>query len=353
MTLEFALRDEKLNIFSMIFRKQLILCKSSKFKENRLGPYLLDCKKSNTVFKLSEIGKIYENRIKSVFLPLKYIAFIDSQIKFKVNDSVFETLCNGKNFNIWNKNAPLKFFKDKGNKDGYFIVFRVFEIDKEVSELFLKKGRTGRNFYYKLTESEEIKILKPIISDFEFSLQKEELINLLQKMQVLIQVDDSKLNLSFKEESDLSILKNEVNYEYQVLHSSPLSEESIRNIPKQKSFNSTTWKRNPQLAKNILIKNDFKCQFNPEHKSFISQATNQNYVEAHHFIPMEFQGEFEDNLDIPENIVTLCPNCHKQIHLGNSKEKEEILKSLFLKKSKELSSVGIEINYKELIDYYE
>lgn len=343
MKLEFALRDEKINIFSMIFRKQLVLCKSEKFKENRLGPYLLDCKKSNTIFKISEIGKIYENRIREVILPLKYVAFIDSQIKIKVTDSIFQVLCSEKFFNLWNKNAPLKFFRDKGNIEGYLIAFRIFEIDREIHELSLEKGRKGRNFYYKLKEPEEINLLKPIISNFDFSLEKEELINLLKKRDVLIEVNDSKLNLSFEKEVD---------YEYQVLHSEVLSEEFIKKIPKQRNINSTSWERNPKLAKSILVKNGYKCQFNEEHRSFISQVTNKNYVEAHHLIPMEFQGEFQNNLDIPENIVTLCPNCHKQVHLGNSKAKKEILESLLFQKSKELLSVGIEIEYKELIDYY-
>lgn len=119
MKLEFALRDEKVNVFSMIFRKQFILCKGDRFKENRLGPYLLDCKKSDAVFKLSEMGGIYENRIRKATLSLKYVAFIDSQIKFKITDSTFEALCNGKFFNLWNKNAPLKFFRKKGTHNSF------------------------------------------------------------------------------------------------------------------------------------------------------------------------------------------------------------------------------------------
>lgn len=343
MKLEFALRDEKINIFSMIFRKQLILCKSEEFKENRLGPYLLDCKKSNSIFKISKIGKIYEKRIEKVALPLKYVAFIDSQIKIKITDSIFETLCCEKFFNLWNKEAPLKFFRDKGNTEGYLIIFRIFEIDREISEVSLKKGRKGRNFYYKLKEPEEIKFFKPIISNFEFSLEKEKLINLLKKMDILIKSNNSKLNLPFEKEVD---------YEYQILNSEALSEEFIKKIPKQRNITSTSWQRNPQLAKSILMKNNYKCQFNSEHKSFISQATNENYVEVHHLIPMEFQGEFHNNLDIPENIVTLCPNCHKQVHLGNSEAKKEILESLLLEKSKELSNIGIEIDFNELINYY-
>ncbi|MGL4402652.1 MAG: hypothetical protein ACRCTS_02840 [Fusobacteriaceae bacterium] len=62
------------------------------------------------------MGRIYENRISEATLTLKYLAFIDSQIKFKITDSTFEALCNGKFFDLWNKNAPLKFFRDKGQK---------------------------------------------------------------------------------------------------------------------------------------------------------------------------------------------------------------------------------------------
>ena len=30
-------------------------------------------------------------------------------------------------------------------------------------------------------------------------------------------------------------------------------------------------------------------------------------MEAHHLIPMEFQDDFEHSIDVPENIISLCP----------------------------------------------
>lgn len=51
MNIEFALRDEKINIFVMTYGNinskmpyQIMLCKKEPFKENRMGPFILDTK---------------------------------------------------------------------------------------------------------------------------------------------------------------------------------------------------------------------------------------------------------------------------------------------------------------------
>ena len=40
----------------------------------------------------------------------------------------------------------------------------------------------------------------------------------------------------------------------------------------------------------------------------------KDYIEAHHLIPMEYQGDFSVSIDVPENIISLCPNCHRAFH---------------------------------------
>lgn len=45
-----------------------------------------------------------------------------------------------------------------------------------------------------------------------------------------------------------------------------------------------------------------------------------HYTEPHHIVPMSRQDAFDTSLDVEENIISLCCNCHKQIHLGQGYE---------------------------------
>jgi 5-methylcytosine-specific restriction protein A len=54
------------------------------------------------------------------------------------------------------------------------------------------------------------------------------------------------------------------------------------------------------------------------------------------------------SLDVEENIISLCCNCHKQIHLGQGYE--DMLKNILRKKV--IKKVGIDISLENLILYY-
>jgi 5-methylcytosine-specific restriction enzyme A len=72
------------------------------------------------------------------------------------------------------------------------------------------------------------------------------------------------------------------------------------------------YKRNAKLVLEAKKRDDFKCKINHEHITFISNKTN--YVEGHHIIPMFQQKNYEFILDDINNIISLCPNCHREIH---------------------------------------
>jgi 5-methylcytosine-specific restriction protein A len=110
-------------------------------------------------------------------------------------------------------------------------------------------------------------------------------------------------------------------------------------------------KRNPTLSKAIIIKNEYKCDCDNDHSSFLNRQNNP-YMEAHHLIPTSAQSQFDISLDIPQNITVLCPNCHKAIHNGNVDEIEKILKVLWQQKKDELKSSGLLIEYDDLLSFY-
>jgi len=112
------------------------------------------------------------------------------------------------------------------------------------------------------------------------------------------------------------------------------------------------WKTNPGHAKACLINSRYKCEVNPDHQTFISQVTNNNYVEAHHLIPMEFQERFLYSLDIPANIMSMCPNCHKLLHHARHIDKVKLLSLLLEKRRDALENAGISLSLSDLTWLY-
>ena len=110
------------------------------------------------------------------------------------------------------------------------------------------------------------------------------------------------------------------------------------------------YKRNRERAINALNHAQFKCEINFQHPTFIRKIDNIPYTEAHHLIPMAFQDDFDYSIDIEENIVSLCSNCHNEIHYGiNSKV---LITQLYKQRKNLLKSKGINITLEKLLSYY-
>ncbi|HKJ34141.1 MAG TPA: HNH endonuclease signature motif containing protein, partial [Balneolales bacterium] len=86
---------------------------------------------------------------------------------------------------------------------------------------------------------------------------------------------------------------------------------------------------NPRRARNALEKAKFKCELNPNHVTFTNKISKKQYMEAHHLIPMSKQGSLEFDIDVPENILCLCPTCHRKMHLAQDDDKKELLTEAF------------------------
>lgn len=128
-------------------------------------------------------------------------------------------------------------------------------------------------------------------------------------------------------------------------------EPDYQPTPKAGKIDSEThkFKRNEQLAKNALARAQYKCSIDSNHSSFETKNGNQ-YMEAHHLIPLSKQDDFEYSLDVDANVVCLCPNCHKKLHYG--KDVEDMLKALYEDRKDKLLSSGIEINFEDLLELY-
>jgi len=126
----------------------------------------------------------------------------------------------------------------------------------------------------------------------------------------------------------------------------------IRKATRSSASNVTAWFRDPGIARTALENATYQCSVATDHVTFTSKATGNPFVEAHHLVPMEYQDNFEFSLDVPENIISLCPNCHKKIHLAKTKEMLGILQDMFNDRCEGLDERNISISFDQLKDLY-
>lgn len=112
------------------------------------------------------------------------------------------------------------------------------------------------------------------------------------------------------------------------------------------------WLRSGVTAKKAILLANYKCEYDQSHTHFTSKVTGQNYVEAHHLVPMEYQNRFTYSLDVEANIISLCPICHKLIHHATLEEKKQVIEKLYNSRKERLRKCGIHVSLRELISYY-
>lgn len=119
-----------------------------------------------------------------------------------------------------------------------------------------------------------------------------------------------------------------------------------------------TVKKRPELAKQVLVNSNYKCAVCADHKTFFTRH-GVPYMEGHHLIPCtpsnakDFWEEHGVNIDCIENIVCICPTCHRRIHFGTAADKREVIEKLYEVKKAELESARIKIGLEELEELYQ
>ncbi|WP_240700344.1 HNH endonuclease signature motif containing protein [Vibrio sp. F13] len=71
------------------------------------------------------------------------------------------------------------------------------------------------------------------------------------------------------------------------------------------------YRRNPDVVAEALYRAEGFCEKCKEKAPFIKRSNGEPYLEVHHIIPLSQGG-----LDSLENVISLCPNCHREIHFG-------------------------------------
>jgi len=115
---------------------------------------------------------------------------------------------------------------------------------------------------------------------------------------------------------------------------------------------SSSYPRDRDVSFTAIHAANFKCENDTSHQTFTSAKTGYQFVEAHHLIPMEFQDEHDASIDVPENIISLCPNCHRAFHNSIDKTKIELVKKFFSARKKALIEREINIDENKLLVNY-
>ena len=132
-------------------------------------------------------------------------------------------------------------------------------------------------------------------------------------------------------------------------------EQYITHVEAKKDFKKYSddvviYPRDPKMAAYALANANYSCENNPSHECFVRRKDDTPYTEVHHLIPLCFQDEFDNSLDVPENIVSLCSNCHNEIHYG--KHADKIIAKLYSERKDKLEAAGIFITLEELLSKY-
>jgi hypothetical protein len=125
-------------------------------------------------------------------------------------------------------------------------------------------------------------------------------------------------------------------------------------ITPQRIMQVNVYMRDRTIVETALKNAEYKCEIGPNCSTFISNATDKPYLEGHHLIPLSKQNEVEfkeRSLDILENVVVLCPSCHRHLHHGKYSVKK-MLTDLLEKKNERLIAIGIVVKLDDLYGYY-
>ncbi|MDD2228314.1 MAG: HNH endonuclease [Candidatus Cloacimonetes bacterium] len=127
--------------------------------------------------------------------------------------------------------------------------------------------------------------------------------------------------------------------------------DNYKLAPVKSSTNKSGYATNAAIGKRALARAEYKCELDSSHFTFVSRFSKRNFTEAHHLIPMSKQdkvlAEWNVNLDCYQNIVSLCPNCHRSVHYGKENDIKKVLKKLYDIRKDELKGVNLDLTFED------
>lgn len=107
------------------------------------------------------------------------------------------------------------------------------------------------------------------------------------------------------------------------------------------------WKRSGIMRTQTVALAGYSCDIDHNHTTFIAASTGRPYMEAHHIIPLRLQERFPSSLDVYANLISLCPICHKKIHLGIKDERRTMIDGIYENRKDRLAKCGFTFGKEE------
>ena len=82
-------------------------------------------------------------------------------------------------------------------------------------------------------------------------------------------------------------------------------------LPRKVVVINTVFIRDPDVVAEALLRASGKCEECADPAPFIRKSDGHPYLEVHHKIPLARGGP-----DTMDNVLALCPNCHRKAHYG-------------------------------------
>ncbi|MEB6256784.1 HNH endonuclease [Mammaliicoccus sciuri] len=156
-------------------------------------------------------------------------------------------------------------------------------------------------------------------------------------------------------EDEVDLLLNNPNPNQETNNLINFGESEVKKVKRKNKklvHDKLYYPRNYNESLRAKINSNYQCEYDENHKTFINEWDRNPHVEAHHLIPMAAQSLYDLSIDFSENIVSLCPNCHRRIHHAVNKDKKEMLEYFFNNRKDIYSERGIDITLKELYRMY-
>ncbi|MEA3227494.1 MAG: HNH endonuclease signature motif containing protein [Campylobacterota bacterium] len=211
------------------------------------------------------------------------------------------------------------------------IFFKLLLENKKLSSSFMKEKLIYITKYSDLKNYQKTHNLLDIPDDNYYEKFNSWIINSLVDMQIL-ELKYKYLSINKEIENHIVSLYNNLEY------SDMFFDDLICELNKEVADKRV--KRDSSLILKVKERDQFRCVISKDHTTFYSKGNP--YIEAHHIIPMFQQKNYSFKLDTLENIISLCPNCHREIHFSDNKQ--EILEKIFKINSAQMSKNQIDLN---------
>lgn len=132
-----------------------------------------------------------------------------------------------------------------------------------------------------------------------------------------------------------------------------ISNAGIMDIPVpvkfEKKYTANRWERSNIIRVQAIEMAGHKCELNASHETFIARSDQKPYMEGHHAIPLRYQSEFMNSLDVYANVLCLCPTCHRMLHHGFDSERRHVLDYVYGVRQHRLAVSGIGISRNDFL----